>query len=70
MSLKGLLQRRVGQFSDKVVPQARISLNDARKRLSDLNGALANRAVPKSRRSVVSELTLRQKAEQAGQKVR
>ncbi|MBW4933737.1 hypothetical protein [Marinobacter sp. F4206] len=67
MSLKDSLQGRLEKLADEVVPQLLGTWKDLQKRLDDLNCSLANRAVPEKRRSKVSELSLRQKAEQAGQ---
>ncbi|MBW7470405.1 hypothetical protein QQF73_06785 [Marinobacter sp. M216] len=67
MSFKDSLQGRLEKLADEVVPQLQGAWKDVRKRLDELNCSLANRAVPEHRRSKVSELSLRQKAEQAGQ---
>ncbi|WP_417566165.1 hypothetical protein [Marinobacter sp.] len=52
---------------DDVVPQLLERWGDLQKSLDDLNCSLANRAVPEDRRGRVSELSLREKAQQAGQ---
>lgn len=67
MSLKDSLRGRLEKLADEVIPQLLGTWGDVQKRLDDLNCSLANRAVPECRRSRVSELALRRKAEQAGQ---
>ena len=67
MSLKDALQDRLDKLADEVVPQLLDTWKDLRQRLDEVNCSLATRAVPEQRRSRVSELLLRQKAEQAGQ---
>ncbi|AXS82452.1 MULTISPECIES: hypothetical protein [Marinobacter] len=67
MSLKDSLRHRLEKLTDDVVPQLLETWGDLRKRLDDLNCSLANRAVPEDRRSRVSELSLQEKAKQAGQ---
>lgn len=67
MSFKDSIQGKLEKLADEVVPQLLGTWKDVQKRLDDLNCSLANRAVPERRRSTVSELSLRQKAEQAGQ---
>jgi hypothetical protein len=67
MSLKDSLRNRLEKLTDEVVPQLRESWGDLQKRLDDLNCSLANRAIPEERRSRVSELSLQEKAQQAGQ---
>lgn len=67
MALKDSLRNRLEKLTDDVVPQLLESWGDLQKRLDDLNCSLANRAVPKDRRSRVSELSLQEKAQQAGQ---
>jgi len=69
MSLKDRLQGRLEKLADGVVPLAVQGLEDVRRRLEELNCSLASRSIPKERRSRVSELSLRQKAEQAGQRL-
>ncbi|WP_339754705.1 hypothetical protein [uncultured Marinobacter sp.] len=67
MALKDSLRLRLEKLAGGVVPQLRDSWGDLRKRLDDLNCSLANRACPEDRRSRVSELSLQEKAQQAGQ---
>jgi len=67
MALKDSLKLRFEKLADDVVPQLLDSWGDLQKRLDDLNCSLANRAVPEDRRSRVSELSLQEKAQQAGQ---
>ncbi|MBW0146785.1 hypothetical protein [Marinobacter arenosus] len=67
MSFKDSIQGRLEKLAHEVVPQLLDTWKDVQKRLDDLNCSLANRAVPEGRRSKVSELSLRQKAERAGQ---
>ncbi len=69
MSLKNRLQSRLEKLADNVVPLAMQRFEDVRRRLGELNSSLASRSVPDDRRSRVSELSLRQKAEQAGQRL-
>ena len=69
MSLKDRLQGRLEKLADDVVPLAMQGLKDVRRRLDELNCSLASRSIPDDRRSRVSELSLRQKAEQAGQRL-
>ncbi|PPI86072.1 hypothetical protein KEHDKFFH_01755 [Marinobacter maroccanus] len=67
MALKDSLRLRFEKLADDVVPQLLESWGDLQKRLDDLNCSLANRAVPEDRRSRVSELSLQEKAQEAGQ---
>ena len=67
MALKDSLRLRFEKLADDVVPQLLESWGDLQKRLDDLNCSLADRAVPEDRRSRVSELSLQEKAQQAGQ---
>lgn len=67
MALKDSLRLRFEKLADDVVPHLLDGWGDLQKRLDDLNCSLANRAVPEERRSRVSELSLQEKAEQAGQ---
>lgn len=67
MALKDSFRLRFEKLADGVVPQLLDSWGDLQKRLDDLNCSLANRAVPEDRRSRVSELSLQEKAQQAGQ---
>ncbi|MBD3639453.1 MAG: hypothetical protein HUJ18_00525 [Marinobacter sp.] len=69
MSLKDRLQGRLEKLTDDVVPLAMQGLEDVRRRLDELNCSLASRSIPDDRRSRVSELSLRQKAQQAGQRL-
>ncbi len=64
---RSALKLRFEKLADDVVPQLLDSWGDLQKRLDDLNCSLANRAVPEDRRSRVSELSLQEKAQQAGQ---
>ena len=67
MALKDFLRLRFEKLADDVVPQLLDSWGDLQKRIDDLNCSLANRAVPENRRGRVSELSLQEKAQQAGQ---
>lgn len=67
MSLKDSLWTRLEALTDEMTPRLLERWGDVQRRLDELNCSLANRAVPEDRRSRVSELSLRQKAEQAGQ---
>ena len=67
MSLKDSLWTRLETLTDEMTPRLLERWGDVQRRLDELNCSLANRAVPEDRRSRVSELSLRQKAEQAGQ---
>ncbi|HET8799765.1 MAG TPA: hypothetical protein VFN01_01160 [Marinobacter sp.] len=67
MSLKDSLWTRLETLTDGMTPRLLERWGDVQRRLDALNCSLANRAVPEDRRSRVSELSLRQKAEQAGQ---
>jgi hypothetical protein len=69
MSLKGVLQGKLGKVTDMIVPRLFSTWDDVQQRLDDINCSLATRAIPESRRSVVSGLNLQQKAGKAGQKV-
>ncbi|MCG7199179.1 hypothetical protein MD273_05480 [Marinobacter pelagius] len=69
MSWKDRLQGRLERLADDVVPRAMQGWEDVRRRLDELNSSLASRSIPDDRRSRVSELSLRQKAEQAGQRM-
>lgn len=60
-----LTYRKTGR---QVGPLVEESWRDARQRLDELNQALASQAVPGERRARVSELALRNKGVQAGQK--
>lgn len=67
MALKDSLRLRFEKLADDVVPQLLDGWGDLQKRLDDLNCSLASRAVPEDRRSRVSELSLQEKAQLAGQ---
>jgi len=67
MSLKDSLQGKLGKMTDDVLPQLQATWADIQRRLDNLNCSLANRAVPEQRRSRVQELSIQEKAEQAGQ---
>lgn len=67
MARKNSLRLRFEKLAYNVVPQLLDSWGDLQKRLDDLNCSLANRAVPEDRRGRVSELSLQEKARQAGQ---
>ncbi|MBU2955220.1 hypothetical protein [Marinobacter sp. F3R08] len=67
MAFKDSLRLRYERLADDVVPQLLESWGKLQKRFDDLNCSLANRAVPEERRSRVSELSLQEKAYQAGQ---
>lgn len=67
MAFKDTFRLRFEKLADDVVPQLLESWADLQKRLDDLNCSLANRAVPENRRGRVSELSLQEKAKQAGQ---
>lgn len=67
MALKDSLRLKIEKLADGVVPRVLDRWDGFQKRLDDLNCSLANRAVPEDRRSRVSELSLQDKAQQAGQ---
>ncbi|KAA1174752.1 hypothetical protein FWJ25_05015 [Marinobacter salinexigens] len=67
MKLIDVFQGRLERVSEEVLPQLQEAWVDLRKRLDGLNCSLANKAVPETRRSRVSELSLQEKAEKAGQ---
>ncbi|MGP9834290.1 hypothetical protein [Marinobacter sp. NSM] len=68
MSLKDKLVVRFEKVAGRLVPYLEESWRDVRVKLDDLNRSLASQAIPGERRAKVSELALRQKGEQAGQK--
>jgi hypothetical protein len=71
MSLKsslGRLIRMPAELAPRLVDVADQSVEDVRDRLAWLNSVLAERALPEDRRTRVSELSLQQKAAQAGQR--
>ncbi|MHA7853180.1 hypothetical protein [Marinobacter shengliensis] len=68
MSLKDNLVVRFEKVVGRLVPYLEESWRDVRVKLDDLNRSLASQAIPNERRDKVSELALRQKGEQAGQK--
>ncbi|TNE94870.1 MAG: hypothetical protein EP328_10725 [Gammaproteobacteria bacterium] len=67
MKLKDVIQGRFEKVSEELLPQLLDTWGDLQRRLDELNCSLANRAVPETRRSRVSELSLQQKASRAGQ---
>ena len=67
MDLKNSLRLKIEKLADGVVPRVLDRWDGLQKRLDDLNCSLANRAVPEDRRSRVSELSLQDKAQRAGQ---
>ena len=67
MSLKESLQGKLIKITDDVLPHLQESLADIRKRLDKLNSSLASKAIPERRRTRVRELSMQEKAEQAGQ---
>lgn len=73
MSLKDSFQFTFRRLSEEVLPAALAGagqkIEEVRKRLDHLNCSLAERALPDDRKPRVSELSLRRKATQAGQKV-
>ncbi|WP_417530314.1 hypothetical protein [Marinobacter lipolyticus] len=72
MSLKDSLRRGVSRVSNELVPAAVRAagekVEEFRQRLDHLNRTLAERALPGDRKARVSELSLRRKARDAGQK--
>ena len=68
MSFKDTFRLRIGRLARQVGPLLEESWREARQRLDDLNQALASQAVPGERRARVSELALKRKGQQAGQK--
>lgn len=68
MSLKDSLRLRFEKLTDDVVPQLLEGWGDLQKRLDALNCSLAERSVPQDRRARVSELSLQEKAQRAGQR--
>jgi len=67
MSLKESLQGKLIKITDDVLPHLQESLADIRKRLDKLNSSLASKAIPERRRTRVRELSIQEKAQQAGQ---
>ncbi len=68
MSVRAKLRQGIEKFSEGVVPGVVSGVQGVRQRLERLNRSLASKAIPEDRRQRVGELSLRQKAEQAGQK--
>ena len=68
MSFKETFRLRIDRLAGQVGPLLEESWREARQRLDDLNQALASQAVPGERRARVSELALKRKGQQAGQK--
>ena len=68
MSFKDTFRLRIDRLAGQVGPLLEGSWREARQRLDDLNQALASQAVPGERRARVSELALKRKGQQAGQK--
>ena len=68
MSFKETFRLRIEKLAGQVGPLLEESWREARQRLDELNQALASQAVPGERRARVSELALRSKGQQAGQK--
>ena len=68
MSFKDMFRLRIDRLARQVGPLLEESWREARQRLDDLNQALASQAVPGERRARVSELALKRKGQQAGQK--
>ncbi|MBY5962294.1 hypothetical protein [Marinobacter nauticus] len=68
MSFKDMFRLRIDRLAGQVGPLLEESWREARQRLDDLNQALASQAVPGERRARVSELDLRSKGQQAGQR--
>lgn len=68
MSFKDAFRLRIDRLARQVGPLLEESWREARQRLDDLNQALASQAVPGERRARVSELALKRKGQQAGQK--
>lgn len=68
MSFKDTFRLRIDRLARQVGPLLEESWREARQRLDDLNQALASQAVPGERRARVSELALKRKGQQAGQK--
>lgn len=67
MSLKESLQGKLTKITDDLLPHVQESLAEIRRRLDHLNSSLASRAIPERRRPRVQELSIQEKAEQAGQ---
>lgn len=67
MSFKNALKGRFDKLTEEVMPPLVSSWKEIQRRLDELNCSLANRSIPEGRRSRVSELSLQEKAEQAGQ---
>ena len=68
MSFKDTFRLRIDRLAGQVGPLLEESWREARQRLDKLNQALASQAVPGERRARVSELALKRKGQQAGQK--
>lgn len=67
MSFKDSLKGRFHKLTEELIPPLVGTWKEVQYRLDELNCSLANRSVPEGRRSKVSELSLQEKAEQAGQ---
>ncbi|MEA1081494.1 hypothetical protein [Marinobacter qingdaonensis] len=67
MALKEIVRGQLEKWSRELEPRWRETWTEVQYRLDELNCSLANRTVPDERRARVSELSLRQKAEEAGQ---
>lgn len=67
MSFKDSLKGRFDKLTEDIMPPLVSSWKEVQRRLDELNCSLANRSVPEGRRAKVSELSLQEKAQQAGQ---
>ena len=65
--IQGFVKERFDKLTEDILPPLVRSWQEVQRRLDELNCSLANRSVPEGRRSKVSELSLQEKAQQAGQ---
>lgn len=68
MSFKNKLFTQVESVASRIKPHVDKAWQDVKGKLDALNGALASQSVPDARKAKVSDLSLRTKGEQAGQK--
>ncbi|PSF06795.1 hypothetical protein [Marinobacter halophilus] len=68
MSIKDDLVLRLEKIAGRLTPYLEESWQDVRSRLDNINRSLADQSIPGERKAHVSELALRSKGKQAGQK--
>lgn len=68
MSLKDDVVLRIEKVAGRLTPYLEESWRDVQARLDKINRSLADQSIPGERKAHVSELALRSKGEQAGQK--